>query len=205
MAPPSFASADLIAFLQALPEGRKRRGVRYPQWLLLLIAILGILSGCRSARDLERFARRHRQVFNAALGLELRSAPCDSTFLYLFERVELEELFGMLRQWMLVQIAEQDRDLDQLICDGKTLRGSASQPEGADGATRFVTQVTLYARDLGLAIAQTSFDTGDSHERAALQQLLRSLELDGVLIQADALHTSPAFFSSPPSRAPTCS
>ncbi len=38
----SSASADLIAFLQALPEGRKRRGVRYPQWLLLLMAILGI-------------------------------------------------------------------------------------------------------------------------------------------------------------------
>jgi len=33
------ATADLIAFLQALPEGRKRRGVRYPQWLLLLMAI----------------------------------------------------------------------------------------------------------------------------------------------------------------------
>jgi hypothetical protein len=28
-------------------------------------------------------------------------APCDSTFLYLFERVELEQLFGLLRQWML--------------------------------------------------------------------------------------------------------
>jgi hypothetical protein len=35
----SVANADLIAFLQALPEGRKRRGVRYPQWLLLLMAI----------------------------------------------------------------------------------------------------------------------------------------------------------------------
>ena len=57
----SYASADLIAFLQALPEGRKRRGVRYPQWLLLLMAILGILSGYRSARDLERFAKRHHQ------------------------------------------------------------------------------------------------------------------------------------------------
>jgi hypothetical protein len=37
------ANTDLVAFLQALPEGRKRRGVRYPQWLLLLMAILGIL------------------------------------------------------------------------------------------------------------------------------------------------------------------
>jgi hypothetical protein len=199
------ATADLIAFLQALPERRKRRGVRYPQWLLLLMAILGILSGCRSARDLERFAKRHHQAFGSALDLELPKAPCDSTFLYLFERVELEALFGLLREWMIAQIADQNKDFDQLICDGKTLRGSAAQPDGADGATRFVTQVTLYARELGVAIAQTSFDTGESHERAALKTLLSTLELEGVLIQADALHTSPAFFSSPPSRAPTCS
>ncbi len=102
---------------------------------------------------------------------------------------------------MLAQIADQDKVFDQLICGGKTLRGSAAQP---DGATRFVTQVTLYGRELGVAIAQTWFDTGDSHEQA-LKALLSTLELDGVLIQADALHTSPALFSSLPSRAPTCS
>ena len=79
------ATAGLIVFLQALPEGRKRHGVRYPQWLLLLMPILGILSGCRSARD-----------------LELPEAPCDSTFLYLLTRVELKQLFGLLRAGMLV-------------------------------------------------------------------------------------------------------
>ena len=152
---PLSPSPDLIAFLQALPEGRQRRGVRYQEWLLVLMAILGILSGSQSAGDLERFAKRHHQAFGAALDLELPKAPYNSTFLYLFERVELEQLFGLLRQWMLAQIADQDKDVDQLICDGKTLRGSAAQPDGADGATRFVTQVTLYARELGVAIAQS--------------------------------------------------
>ena len=47
------ADADLISFLKAIPDGRYRRGVRYPQWYLLLVAVLGILSGCRSSRDLE--------------------------------------------------------------------------------------------------------------------------------------------------------
>lgn len=55
----------------------------------------------------------------------------------------------MLRQWMLAQISDKNRDLDQLICDGETLSGSASQPDGPDGATRFVNQVTRYARELG--------------------------------------------------------
>jgi hypothetical protein len=50
------APDDLISFLKAIPDGRYRRGVRYPQWFLLLVAVPGILSGCRSSRDLEAFA-----------------------------------------------------------------------------------------------------------------------------------------------------
>jgi hypothetical protein len=81
----------------------------------------------------------------------------------------------------------QNRDFNQLICDGKTLCGSAPQVDGAEGATRLGTQVTLYARELGMAIGQTSFDTGESHERKALKVLLSTLWLDGVLIPADAI------------------
>jgi hypothetical protein len=143
--------ADLIGFLQGQPEGRKRRGIRYPQWFLLLVAILGILSDCRSAKDLERFAARHHGALNAGLGLGLKGSPTDSTFLYLFERVELSDLFSMLRNWMLARIASEGREVQQLVCDGKTLLGSAVG--GDNSAERFVAQVTLYARELGVAIA----------------------------------------------------
>ena len=36
------APSDLISFLKAIPDGRFRRGVRYPHWFLLLVAVLGI-------------------------------------------------------------------------------------------------------------------------------------------------------------------
>ncbi|MCP9832430.1 hypothetical protein KBY80_13705 [Synechococcus sp. JJ3a-Johnson] len=132
-------------------------------------------------------------------------ARYDSTFLYLFEPVELELLFGLLREWILVHIGDQNKDFKQLLCDSKTLQESAARLDGADGATRFVTQVTLHARELSVAIAQASFDPGESNERAALKCLLGTLELEDVLIQTGALHTSPAFFNSPLSRALTCS
>jgi uncharacterized protein YceK len=54
-----------------------RRGVRFPAWFLLLVAVLAILSGCQSLRDLERFARRHHAVLTQALGIELKRSPSD--------------------------------------------------------------------------------------------------------------------------------
>jgi hypothetical protein len=80
---------DLISFLKAIPNGRYRRGVRYPQWFLLLVAVLGILSGCRSSREFKAFARRHREALNESLGFDFKRWPSDATFLYLFNKAHL--------------------------------------------------------------------------------------------------------------------
>jgi hypothetical protein len=70
---------DLISYLRSTPDARMRRGFRFPAWYLLLVAVLGILSGCQSLRDLERFAVRHHSALTEALGLELRRPPSDSS------------------------------------------------------------------------------------------------------------------------------
>ena len=195
------APVNLISFLKAIPDGRYRRGVRYPQWYLLLVTVLGILSDCRSSRDLEAFAKRHRETLNQALGLNFKRWPTDATFLYLFNKAHLEQFGEVLQAWMISQIPGGATALDQLVCDGKTLKGSAI--ETADGNHRFVAQVTVYARALGVALAQKAYDTHESSERAALQELLSTMNLEGKLIQADALHTTQAFFAGASSRAPT--
>jgi hypothetical protein len=204
---PAIASAatdlDLISYLKAIPDGRMRRGVRFPAWYLLLVAVLGILSGCQSLRDLERFAIRHHVALTTGLGLELRRPPSDSSFRYFFLQVDVEALCGAIRDWTIAQIPGGATDLDQLICDGKTLRGSIEPT--ATGGSAFMAQVTLYSAALGLAIAQTCYATSGNHERGVLRQLLSQLDLDGVLIQADALHTHQAFFASSRSRGPTSS
>jgi hypothetical protein len=47
---------DLISFLRAISDTRMRRDIRIPAWCLLLVAVLGILSGCQSLRDFERYS-----------------------------------------------------------------------------------------------------------------------------------------------------
>jgi hypothetical protein len=37
---------DLISYLSSIPDAGMRRGVRFPAWYLLMVAVLGILSGC---------------------------------------------------------------------------------------------------------------------------------------------------------------
>jgi hypothetical protein len=62
--------------------------VRYPQWYLRLVGVLGILSDCRSSRDLEAFAKRHLEVLTQVLGLNFKRWPSDATFLYLYRFAE---------------------------------------------------------------------------------------------------------------------
>jgi hypothetical protein len=128
-------SSDLISFLKAIPDGRFRRGVRYPPWFLLLVAVLGILSGSRSSPDLEAFAKRYRQEFNQALGMDFKRWPSDATFLYLFNKAHLQTFGDVFQAWMISQIPGGIEGLEQLVCDGKTLRGSAVQTE--DGSHRY--------------------------------------------------------------------
>ena len=64
-----------------------------------------------------------------------------------YNKAHLQEFGQVLQTWMISQIPGGAEGLDQLVCDGKTLRGSALETE--DGSHRFVAQVTVYARALG--------------------------------------------------------
>ena len=121
----SVAASDLISFLKALPDCRMRRGIRFPQWWMLLVAILAILSGQGSLVGMERFAKRHRQTLNELLGTDFGKSPSDSTFRLLLAQLDVAGFESLLRGWMTAQpgVAE----LDTLVCDGKTLRGSIDE------------------------------------------------------------------------------
>ena len=78
-----------------------RRGVRFPQsWMLLvaILAILAILSNEGSLVGIERFARRHREVLNALLGTDFGKEPSDSTFRLLLSQLDVAGFETLLRQ-----------------------------------------------------------------------------------------------------------
>jgi hypothetical protein len=66
----------------------------------------------------------------------------------------------------------------------------------------YVAQVTIYARALDVALAQPTYDNNESSGRDALKKQLNTLELEGVLIEGDELHTTSQFLNKAWTREP---
>jgi len=95
-----------------------RRGIRFPQWWMLLVAILAILSNQGSLMGMERFAKRHRTTLNELLGTQVAKPPSDSTFRLLLAQLDVEGFEDLLQQWMAAQLGVADGAVDTLVCDG---------------------------------------------------------------------------------------
>lgn len=104
---------------------------------------------CDSLRDVERFVRRHHAVHNEVFVLKLKSSSriplpgtasciCMSLRLSLHRGLDLRLDHGGAA------------DFDQLICVGKTLRGSIARSGRGDSG--YIGQVMLYSVVLAVAI-----------------------------------------------------
>jgi DDE_Tnp_1-associated len=180
-------STNLVEVLQSIKDHRKARGQRYPLWLLLLTAILAVLSGAKSLRGLERFSQRHFLTLCQRLNVSVnpQRTPADSTFRLVFEQVDLQAVQWALCVWSERQSRDSERE--SLICDGKAARGSVISLAGK--VQNFISIISAYCPQQGLVVAQASYPYREDCEQHALQRLLKTLDLEGVLIQADALHT----------------
>ena len=68
-------SSSLLEILRAIPDHRRAEGKRFDLATVLLYAILGMVAGANSYRQMHEFIRIHRQRLNEAFGLALRYAP----------------------------------------------------------------------------------------------------------------------------------
>ena len=84
--------ANLITSLQEIRDFRAFQGRRYPLWLILLLVIMGTISGCRSYYALEDFGARHYEALSKQLGLKITRLPSDTTFRRVLEKLNFQTL-----------------------------------------------------------------------------------------------------------------
>ena len=90
--------ANLVESLQKIRDFRAAQGRRYPLWLILLLIIMGTLSGCRGYQALEDFGVRHYQALNEKLGLTVTRLPSDTTSCRILHRLDFHLLAEQFQQ-----------------------------------------------------------------------------------------------------------
>jgi hypothetical protein len=175
---------NLLEALTQVQDFRAPRGRRYPLWLLLLLVIMGTISGCFGYRALEDFSRRHHDALVASLQLPATRFPSDSTFRRIMMGIDFTELANVFNNWANDWMPTQEQDW--LGVDGKSIKATLSNY--AHTYQDFINVVSVFNTRCGAAIALKQFHNKQSSEIAIVQALLATLKLEGVVFTFDALH-----------------
>jgi len=176
--------ANLLEALTQVQDFRAARGQRYPLWLLLLLVIMGTMSGCLGYRALEDFAHRHHESLVVSLQLPPTRFPSDSTFRRVMMGIDFTDLAKVFNNWAQDWMPTQE--LDWLGVDGKSIKATVSNYDKA--YQDFINVVSVFNTRCGVAIALQQFHNKESSEIAVVQSLLATLKLQGVIFTFDSLH-----------------
>lgn len=177
--------ADLIEQLKTIPDWRQgQRQVQYPLWLMLLMSLLGVMSGYTSLRGLADFMKRHQSEVVDLFGVEKAALPKYSTIRRMAHYVNGHKVAEIFECW-----AKQACPVvagEAIAIDGKALVSTGKH--WSEAAQDFVNVVSACVHSQGWVIAQETFHTGDSSEIVSVRQLLEKLDVTGVWFTLDALH-----------------
>jgi predicted transposase YbfD/YdcC len=191
--------ASLVQVLAAVPDPRKRRGVRHRLVAVLVMSVCAVLGGMRSFVAIAQWARDSVESCPQLCDLlgGISRAPAESTIRRTLQRLDAAELDRLLGAWTQTRtttaattattgtVAEQP-GLRAVAVDGKTLRGSGSNtPEGNAAGQRHLLAAFDHAH--GVVLGQVDVDA-KTNEVPMLPTLLDRLDLTAMVVTADALH-----------------
>ena len=174
---------NLLLRLWRLPDARKPRGIRHPYFTVLTIAIAALLGGEKTYASLAEWASRLTQ--NRLKRLRARFdkktnrfiPPSEPTIRRVLQSADVESVEQCLGEWLL-NIAD-----DQAIAvDGKTLKGAKR-----DNGTQ-VHLLSAFLHNQAITVNQLEVDE-KTNEIPMIKPLLNDLNIEGMVVTADALHT----------------
>lgn len=180
---------QLLACLATIHDPRRASGRRHPLTAILAMAAAAVLTGARSVTAIAEWAADAPQPVRAALGARRDApnhwaVPAEATIRRTLQRLDPTALAAVLGTWLADRDrpAQQQRRRRAVAVDGKTLRGARR------GDGRQVHLLAAMDHATRAVLAQRRVD-GAPGEVPGLVPLLADLDLAGVVITADALHT----------------
>src|SRR5208337_2669392 len=164
------------------PSSRRRQAVR--SGTVLLYAILSMVAGANSYRQMHEFIRIHLQRLNEAFGLRLRCSPSYTGLRLIIRGVDPTALEAAFRQHALsISTPPPSDGLTAIAVDGKTLRGSFDA-----FSDRKATHMMSALRQADQIVLGHLMVEEKSNEIPAAPELIEALGLKGCVFTLDAEH-----------------
>jgi len=174
----------LIEELKKIEDFRISEGRRHPLWIILLIVIMGTMSGYLGYRALGDFVTRHREALIITLKVPKKRLPSYSTIRRVMMGIDFEEFIKVFNNWAIATVSTEERRW--LAVDGKTINGSQTIDE--KNYSRFVQVVSVFSTTTGITVGMNSWVSTEKSEIVVVQNLIKALKLEGVVFTLDALH-----------------
>lgn len=175
---------SLIDYFKQIPDPRKKKGNRHPLWLVLLIMIMGCLSGYWGYRQLGRFVERHRWALIQLLQIPKARVPSYSTLRRVMLSLDYNEVQRVFNQWS--QQYSQIPESELVSMDGKSLKNTFTDYNSAE--QNFISCVSAFSHQRGLVLGVQVMENKKESEINVVRDLMKLLDLKGVVFTFDALH-----------------
>jgi len=171
----------LPAFIKSLKDKRSNLGKRHELYIVIIIAIMGLMNGYLTFRGLEAFAERNKKDFYKIFKLNKKRIPKRDTFRRIFSQIEFEELNKVFESWIKQEL--NITELDWFSLDGKAIKHTFPNQ-----SHYFVTLVSLFAHKSKQIVSQGKVKH-KSNEIPLSQNLLNHFEKSDCIFILDALNT----------------
>lgn len=173
----------LIEHLQQIRDFRSQPD--YPLWVVLLLVIMGTMSGYTGYRPLAEFVARHQDELLEQLQLPKQRLPSLSTIRRIMVRVDFASFTTAFNAWAQAEFGALWHE--QIATDGKSVKVSAKDYD--QPYQDFVALVSAFSVAQGVVVGLESRHNGQISEIKSVGSLLDKLHLKGVCFSLDALHT----------------
>jgi predicted transposase YbfD/YdcC len=186
---------SLYRAFEQVPDGRKRRGKRYPLALIFTLLLLGKLAGETTIKGVVEWV----QLRESDLGKQLdwpRRFPSQATYTRALAACDAEKLAHVIAEVILKARASSSTQLEntqgvlrQVAVDGKTLRGTQGHEPVHQPSVHVL---SWYDPQTGVVLAHRAVPH-KHNEISTLAAFLSPQHCKDRIITADALHTQRAF------------
>ncbi len=176
---------NLIEQLQQIPDYRHIKGRRHELWLVLLLIMLGAMTGYWGYRPREDFTVVHRQSLIDRLNLDRTiKLPSYSTFRRVLKTVDFQPLTDLFNGWASATVPPIPGE--RLAIDGKGLRCTVT--DYSQSYQNFISTVSVYSHQRGVVLRMQPMSNKKISEVAIVEQLISEFSGQKVVFTLDALH-----------------